>query len=80
MSGPLWNLNELLLRSLEQVSPPFLLTVGRILDFDPMPYVGIVLKDTVCPFCHDPFEIQLTGQSIELDPASTGVVDIQEMG
>lgn len=37
--------------SLEQVRPPFLLTVSRILDFDPMPSVGIVLVGTVFPLC-----------------------------
>src|SRR6476659_891116 len=61
VSGPLWNLNELLPRSLEQVPSPFLQTVGRILDFDPIPYVGIVLAPAVCSFAHDPFQIQLTG-------------------
>ena len=33
--------------SFKQVSSPFLLTVGRILDLDPMSYVGIVLIPTV---------------------------------
>ena len=43
--------------SLEQVPPSFLLPVGRILDLDPIPYIRIVLIPTVCPFCHNAFEV-----------------------
>jgi hypothetical protein len=42
---------------LKQVSPAVLLTVGRILNLDPIPCVGTVLIGAVGPFRDNAFEV-----------------------